>query len=301
MKTSKTIFTTGRQQSKGGETVTRQIVLEDWLARPSKSDEKNGPREMPSYSRFTMTLISKSSVNGKSFVFGNIPETDVLGILVPRVNKIHDMLMERELNPQTKKETSSAPYKYMFGYGKLKGQTVASYLSAGVTSQKIEDIKGTRGILMSNIERYPGNRQGVEEIDRILKEIKEGTFKADAASGPSEWPVYIKEHKPLVTRVDKEGRVLTYGIRITCNPAMSMPWAVSIYNGYCPMTRSGGKDLPEESKMVNRQDISFRLTDDEFMTMVTSAHVSVLTFENLVKGQRVMDAEEMDRANMPTK
>ena len=294
MKTARTIYTTGSQQKKDGETIARQIVVEDWLARPSENDEKNGPREIPAYSRFTVTLIYKSSKQGKKFVFANIPEFDVIGNLQSRIPVIHQLLLERELNGSPVDAADDGqPYTATFNFGTIKGKRVPDVLGSDPV-KNLPNLLSQREYLMRYVDRFPANRAMIDEINRAEKEIKSGTYKAKASSAPSEWKAYVKEHKPLASKVDKEGRVLTYGIRILCNPAMDMPWAVSIYNGYCPMTNVNGKDVPEESKMANKEEISFRMSDEEFMQMYGAIRIATETFETCVKRNRIADADKLE-------
>ena len=271
------------------------LALESHLYTPSEADCKSGtytPLQEPQYSRFRLTIIEKKE-HSTIAPFANIPANVVdeiignykeavsvrthikyivpttISLLESRYGQVLTML-ESFLKDKVPNNLSnvSEPYTCQFPFGSWRGKTIPEAIGQAPSAESIKALQSQRDFLGQNLSKYPANGSLLKEIDRALKEIREGAFQKEGVQTTPSSPcivIYDAQKNYLKSRIDSENRVFCYGITILCDTKKDMPWEISVYNGYCPMEiePKTGKELPRFSSMSNRIQATFHMSDAE--------------------------------------
>ena len=263
------------------------------LAVPGESD-KNTPLQHPGYSRFTVTIIDKTS-GSTIFPHANIPQSDISVIWAKKNGVVSARTMYEMLGSHN---TTAAPAASgassstgaedpVLGFGRYKGKTV----SQAVAEMTAEECRNQAAFFKSNVDRYPRNQVFIDAFERAARE-KEGDSSEEPAektsspaatgfgSAMSGVTLYEQKHKFLRSTADEKGNVLVYSISIKYNPAMRYPYVVAIENGYAPITeRESGAFNVKESEMVNKQSASIFLTADEAEAVIDRLYAVSQNFD----------------------
>lgn len=258
-KSTNEIFSTGRLPNKVIS------VVENVQAAPVK-DERYMPFELPSYSRFIVTIIDTSGET-KIYPFANIPAKHISTLWLKK-----NIAMQAKMQAILDLSHTSGKTEYtaVFRFGSLAGKTIPQVLGDNPTIN-IAVLQKQKEFLIKNLEKFPANKSVIAEIERAEKEVSAGTYSASAKTPAASGflTVYESEWKPLKSRSNDDGDVFVYKIVIVCDFSKESAWKVSISNGYCPMeTSPAGLDVPILSKMTGKTSASFSMTDEEFVYMV---------------------------------
>lgn len=243
------------------------------------------PLEMHSpFSRFVLTILTKSSSGSYDSVMCNIPVGDIPHILKQyehcsnllfRDKKIADIVTLPANESGCDTDKLKIAQSATISMGKLKGLTPAEAVKK---PENVETLKGARKIYESNLAKYPGNSKIIAAIDAALELSPESAANVAVASHQVE--VYTADYKYLSSKADKEGRPLVYNISITCNTAMRYPYTITVQNCFAYLRKnSKGLDNPDMKSAVNVRKMSVMLSEKDFDNMMFRLRNTIDNFE----------------------
>lgn len=284
---------------------TKTFGMDALLFTPKEEDDFRtpaAPLEMhEGYSVFKGTLIEKKD-SGTDFLKFNIPAK-----AVPFIHKKTCIAIEQAAakkaapvqsqNTEAGSGTSSA-YTVTIKTGKLAGKTPAQALLEG----KDEFLKNQKLFLEKNLDKYPANKEQIDAINDAFQLRDSGKLSADttaaAGTGAAACAVTViyecapKNVKPL----DEEGRYTIYQVTVTHNPAMNLPFTVSVMNCFAPVDKSKGNEIVL-SKAVNKKTLEIKLSEEEWFTMIDKMKATKIMFENHNYPEQLKLARKISKEN----
>lgn len=294
------------------KTATKTLGMDAMLFSPKEEDEVRtpaAPLEMhEGYSVFKGTLIVKESKNTDVLKF-NIPAKAV-PYIHKRTSMAIDMNMKNQLiSPITGMIKASASasgsedvsgsiaFTVSFMTGTLKGKTPGQMLLDSPANREV--LLKQRKFLETNVARYPANQSQIDAIDEAIKLLDAGklikTEEMKEVSAPGVITIYECAPKN-VKPIDEEGRWTIYQVSITYNPAMSLPFDITVMNCFAPVNKSKGNEI-EMSKAIGKMTKDIRLSEEEWYTMIDTMKATKIMFENLTYPEQLKLASKISREN----
>lgn len=283
------------------KTATKTLGIDAMLFAPKEEDDIRtpaAPLEMhEGYSVFKGTLIVKTQDN-TDFLKFNIPAK-----VVPYIHKKTCMAMEAASAPKTvpaatpaaESETSLA-YTVQIKTGKLAGKTPAQAILEG----NIELLKNQKAFLEKNLDKYPANKEQIDAINAAMELNEKGSLESNkevATAAPVAGPTVIYECAPKnVKPLDAEGRYTVYQVTVTHNPAMNLPFTVSVMNCFAPVDKTKGNEIVL-SKAVNKKTQDIKLSEEEWFTMIDTMKATKILFENYSYPEQLRLAAKISKEN----
>ena len=319
---------------RGANASTRKVLaVEARLAVPNEDDVKNGkygPMQEPQYSRFRLSLIEKTAektvvntanipavcVDELTDAYKNATATRMqMRYTAPAVIRLFDSkygktmeILEALLKdkcPPAAKSTASEPYLQKFQFGSLRGKSIPDVLGDN-PKKNLEIIRKQKEFLESNLAKFPGNATMIKEIARAIEEVESGTYNASLPTAPETTAetasdtivIYSSDKNFLKSKADSAGNVFCYSVRLTCELDKDMPWLLTIVNGYAPleMEPSTKRELPQFSKIADKNVIQFRMSDAEASYFVNWMHKTRSDFLNVHYANQLKKAQDAEKA-----
>lgn len=321
---------------RGANASTRKVLaVEARLAVPNEDDVKNGkygPMQEPQYSRFRLSLIEKTAektvvntanipavcVDELTDAYKNATATRMqMRYAAPAVIRLFDSkygktmeILETLLKdkcPPAAKSAASEPYLQKFQFGSLKGKSIPDVLGDS-PEKNLEIIKKQKEFLESNLPKFPANATMIKEIARAIAEVESGTYNASlptasettakAETTSDTIVIYSSDKNFLKSKTDSAGNVFCYSVRLTCELNKDMPWLLTIANGYAPLEvePSTKRELPQFSRITDKNVIQFRMNDAEASYFVNWMHKTRSDFLNVHYSAQLKKAQDIEKA-----
>ena len=281
------------------KTVTKTLGMDAFLSSPKEEDElrtPSAPLEMhEGYSVFRGTLIIKAG--DTKFLKFNIPPKSV-----PYIHKKTSIAIDSNLKASIKRkskpieEGSSPAYTVKFRAGTFNGKSPAQLLIESPKNREV--LEKQKAFLEKNLEKYPSNKAQIDAINDAIQLFEAGRLnnilsEASKEMEPIEiYDSFTKNIKPL----DAEGRYTIYQVKVTYNPAMSLPFAISVMNCFAPVDKTKGNEIIMK-KAVNKQEQEIRLTEEEWYTMIDKMKAIKIMYENLTYPEQLKLAAKISKDN----
>ena len=101
-----------------------------------------------------------------------------------------------------------------------------------------------------------------------------------------------KNVKPL----DEEGRYTVYQVTVTHNPAMNLPFTVSVMNCFAPVDKTKGNEIVL-SKSVKKKTQDIKLSEEEWFTMIDKMKAPKIMFDNYSYPEQLKLAAKISKEN----
>ena len=201
------------------------------------------------FSRFKVTIIGKNS----EYVYFNLPLTST-GILSQQLCRL------------TTSTPSVSVKDVRFFVGELKGKTPTEVLLENYEQGK-KKLNEQYVYLKQNVDKYPKNKEILEEIKRVSKIPYEELQKTT-----SEYTTLLNIGcRPLTRKQREDGFCFCYEGNMQFNPTRNFPITINIKNYYAPVERKENNML---NVQLSKKDVSsektatFSLSLEEFADLI---------------------------------
>jgi len=223
------------------------------------------------FSKKSIYFLSLLKTQEKQGASANIPLDDLFDI-IENTRYANDAVLSSKAGKQnTACENSNDLKAYtVLTMGNYKGKSPAQLLLEAGNPQAMEDeLLAHAAFLEKNLERYPGNKSGIDAIFEAIRLYEDGQLKADDTSfnNPGVIEIYTPPTKYWAKKHDEKGNTKCYSLRITCIPTNKYPYHIELTNFFAPVGHNSNGTTPiyaDRMDKASKVSATFDLTKPEW-------------------------------------